>query len=153
MLRRLLWMTLAVSLAAVPATAQTHIGLRAGASSGPDQFVFGGHVETAPLLENFTFRPNIEIGIGDRLTLVGLNFEFAYWIPLRDQPWRVYMGGGPAANVLSFHDDHPGRGDSRVEGGFNIMVGLQHQRGFFTELKVGAIDSPDIKFTVGYVLR
>ncbi|HUF47904.1 MAG TPA: hypothetical protein VMM93_08810 [Vicinamibacterales bacterium] len=153
MFRRLTLLTLALALVAVPASAQSAFGLRAGASSGPDQFVFGAHVDTAPLLENLTFRPNLEIGIGDRLTLAALNFEFAYWIPLENSRWRVYMGGGPAANILAFHDDHPARGDTRVEGGLNIMLGLQHDRGLFTELKVGAIDSPDIKFTIGYVLR
>jgi hypothetical protein len=153
MTRRLTWLTLAVMFLATPAAAQTHIGLRAGASAGPDQFVFGVHFDSSPLIEHLTFRPNVEIGIGDNLTLVALNFEFAYWIPLREHPWQVYLGGGPAANILSFHDSHPSRNDSRVEGGLNIMVGIQHQRGLYTELKVGAIDSPDIKFTIGYVLR
>lgn len=134
-----------------PAAAQT-FGVRAGVSGEPDQFFFGGHVETSPIIEHLTFRPNVEIGVGDHVTLVALNVEFAYWIPIENTAWSLYFGGGPAANIYSF--DNHGRGDgSDVEGGFNILVGVQHRRGLFTELKVGTIDSPDIKFTVGYVFK
>jgi len=138
-------------LSAGPAAAQPSVGLRGGASVDPDQAFFGVHVETRPLIEHLTFRPNLELGVGDDLTLVALNFEFAYWIPLERTQWRLYLGGGPAINIYSF-DEGPGRaGDTDVEGGFNILLGLQHRRGLFGELKVGAMDSPDLKFTIGYV--
>lgn len=136
---------------AAPANAEG-IGARAGVSGGPDQFYFGLHYETGPLAERLHFRPNIEIGIGDDRTLVALNVEFAYKIPLKRQPWLVYLGGGPALNISNHHDN--GReNDSDVNGGFNLLVGLEHRRGLFTELKVGAIDSPSIKFAVGYVFH
>ena len=133
---------------AAPAYAQRQFGVRAGVSGDPDQFFFGGHFETDPIIERLTFRPNIEIGVGDNITLIALNFEFVYSIPIDNSPWRVYLGGGPAANIYSVDD-----GDGGVEGGFNLLVGLQHQRGLFTEFKVGALDSPDVKFTVGYAFR
>jgi hypothetical protein len=143
----------ALTLAAAPADAQTEFGVRAGVSADPDQFFFGAHFETEPIIERLTFRPNIEVGVGDDLTLIALNIEFVYSIPLDNHPWRVYFGGGPAANIYS-RDDGPGRGDdSGVEGGFNLLVGLQHRRGLFTEIKVGALDSPSVKFTVGYAFR
>lgn len=139
----------ALAGSAVPASAQTHLGLRAGVSGGPDQFVFGFHVDTPPLLEHFTFRPNVEIGVGDDQTLAGLNVEFAYWVPIPDTRWQVYFAGGPAVNITS--DDRNGNDDTSVEGGFNLGVGVQHGRGFFSELKVGFAGSPDLKFLVGYV--
>lgn len=140
--------------AAAPAAAQT-VGVRAGVSGDPDQFIFGGHFETAPIIENLTFRPNAEIGLGDDVTTVALNIEFAYWIPIRNSPWSLYAGGGPAANIYSFDDDFPGPrdDDTEVRGGFNLLVGIQHDRGLFAEFKVGTIDSPDIKFTVGYAFK
>jgi hypothetical protein len=142
-----------LSLAA-PAGAQSHLGLRAGVSGGPGQFVVGGHVETKPLLTHLTFRPNLEVGVGDNQALVGINLEFAYWVPISDKPWSVYVGGGPAAVIRSFFADHPRHGNgSDVGGGFNVLVGVQHRRGLFVELKVGAIDSPSVKFMVGYVFR
>ncbi len=134
---------------AAPASAQSAVGVRAGVSGDPDQFFVGVHVDTPPIIERLTFRPNMEIGFGDNTTLVALNIEFAYWLPIENSPWQLYFGGGPAANIYKFD---AGRGsDTEVEGGFNILVGVQHRRGLFTELKVGAVDSPDIKFAGGYV--
>lgn len=135
-----------------PAHAQAHAGIRAGLSLDPDQFFFGGHIETRPVLENLTFRPNAEIGVGDDLLLVAFNLEFAYWIPVRGSAWRVYLGAGPALVIASRDDDGPGRGDSDAGGGFNILLGAQQRRLFF-EFKVGMIDSPEVKFTVGYHLK
>lgn len=132
---------------ATSASAQAHAGVRVGVSADPDQFFFGGHVETRPLLEHVTFRPNAEIGVGNDVTTIALNFELVYSVPLQRDPWRVYFGGGPAANIYS-SDRNDG-----VRGGFNILIGAQHTGGLFTELKVGAIDSPDLKFTVGYQFR
>ena len=128
-------------------------GVRVGVSGDPDQFFFGAHVETSPIIDHLTFRPNAEIGVGDDLTLFAFNFEFAYWIPLKNQPWRVYLGGGPALVIASPHNDHPHDGNTDVGGGFNIMIGIQHRKGLFAEFKVGAIDSPSVKFAVGYVFK
>lgn len=148
MKRPLLFATVVASLMllATPANAQT-FGVRAGASADPDQFFFGGHYETKPLMKNLTFRPNIEVGVGDDVTLVAFNIEFAYWIDLDNQPWRVYLGGGPAANLYDRDDS------TDLEGGFNLMVGAQHRGGLFVEFKVGLIDSPDVKFGVGYAFK
>ncbi len=155
MRQKLVWMTVGfVLLVAAPAEAQWRAGVRAGVSADPDQFFFGGHVESRPLIPRLTFRPNAEIGVGDDVTTVALNVEFAYWVTT-DEPWSVYFGAGPSVNLYSFdNDDRPGRDDDGdVGGGFNILVGAQHREGLFTELKVGMIDSPNLKFTVGYVFR
>src|SRR4030095_581694 len=119
------------------ANAQPHYGLRAGVSADPGQFVVGAHIETKPLLKNLTFRPNFEAGFGDESTLLAFNFEFAYRIDLDKKPWWIYVIPGPAA-VWQHHD----QGDSEFGGGFNLGVGVQHRKGLFAEIKVGAIDSP-----------
>lgn len=143
-----------VTLWAAPAAAQQlKYGVRAGVSAEPQQFFFGGHVETRPLLERLTFKPSAEIGIGDGTTLIALNVEFAYRIPIERQPFALYIGAGPAANIYSIRGDSPGGGLDGVHGGFNFFVGLQHDKGLFMELKVGALDSPSLKFTVGYSLK
>ena len=127
------------------ATAQEAIGLRVGVSADPDQFIFGGHLETAPLLERLVFRPSAEIGVGDDLVVIGLNFEFAFKIDLDRQGWSPYVGAGPAINIIIIDRSSDGRGrgadDTNVEGGFNILIGVEHEGGLFTELK----------FIVGYV--
>lgn len=152
---RVVCLTTALSLAAaVPAAAQQHVGIRAGVSGDPDQFFVGGHAESRPLVDQLTFRPNVEVGFGDRATRLGFNVEFAYWVPIPDSAWRFYLGGGPALNIYAFDDDHPGRGDdSDVGGGVNVLVGVQHAGGLFTEVKVGAVDSPSVRFAVGYAFR
>jgi hypothetical protein len=130
-------------LFAVPAAAQ-EAGVRAGASADPDQFYFGGHLETAPLVDRLHFRPNVEIGVG--VTVVAFNFEFAYHFPTGNN-WFTYAGGGPALNVIRFH------GNTNSEGGFNLLIGVQHNRGLFAEVKAGLADSPDFKIGVGYAFR
>ncbi len=142
-----------VVLGARPAAAQTlGYGVRAGVSVDPDQFYFGGHVQTEPLIDHLRFRPNVEIGIGDSTKLIAFNVEFAYFFPQSRPPWQIYAGGGPALNVINFDPD-PGDGDTHAEPGLNMLVGVQHSKGLFFEFKVGAFDSPDFKFGVGYSWR
>jgi hypothetical protein len=144
----------AVLALAAPAAAQTHVthvGVRAGFSADPEQFHFGGHIETRPLLERLTFRPNAEIGVGDNVTVFTANLEFVYSVPLSGEPWRIYFGAGPALVVYSV-DDGPGDNDG-AGGGFNIVLGAQHSGGLFGELKVGFADSPELKVTVGFAFR
>jgi hypothetical protein len=139
----------------VPASAQGGIGVRAGVSADPEQFYVGLHYESGPLFDRLRFRPNAEAGFGDDLTLVALNAEFAYWLPVKSAQWGVYVGGGPAMNVYIFDHGVPGHGedDTDVEPGLNVLGGVQHRKGFFAEIKIGAIDSPQFKFAVGYAWR
>ena len=132
-----------------PAVAQDG-GIRGGISVDPDQFYFGGHLETAPLVDRVHFRPNIEIGFGDDLTLIAANMEFIYKFTRR-RSVNLYAGGGPALNVFMF--DNRGDNDAETEAGFNFLVGVETPRGLFFEFKIGAMDSPDLKFGVGYTWR
>ena len=135
------------ALSAMPAQAQD-AGVRAGVSLDPDQCYFGGHVETSPLVDRLTFRPNVEIGFGDDIMLIAANMEFAYKFPRRGG-WGLYAGGGPALNVYTFDNID----ESQTEAGVNVMIGVESSRGLFFEFKVGALDSPDFKFGVGYTWR
>lgn len=121
-------------------------GVRAGLSVDPDQFYFGGHVETSPLVDRLHFRPNVEVGFGDDLTLLNANVEFVYKFPSRSG-WGLYAGGGPALNVYMFDEE------ANTEAGLNFLVGVEQSRGLFFEFKIGAMDSPDFKFGVGWTFR
>ncbi len=140
-------LTALVCAAAATAGAQT-AGVRVGISGSPSQFYTGVHYESAPLVDQLHFRPNLEVGVGDDQTLVAFNFEFAYYVPMgqgrRSSPWDLYIGAGPALVI-----DHV-TNDTNAGGGFNIVVGAQQRHGLFTELKVGFADSPNFKFGVGY---
>ena len=136
---------LALVVVPSPAAAQGP-GVRAGASADPDQFYVGGHYESNALVERLHFKPNLEVGFGDDTTLAGLNFEFVYKVPI-DGPWSLYAGAGPAINIVSFDDD------TETDGGLNVLFGAETSQGLFFELKLGAIDSPDLKFGVGFTWR
>ena len=131
---------------AAPVLAQD-AGIRGGISVDPDQFYFGGHIETSPLVDRLHFRPNVEVGIGDDLMLIAANMEFVYKFSRRSG-WGIYAGAGPALNVYMVDE-----GDSEMDAGFNVLVGAESSRGLFFEFKIGAIDSPDFKFGVGYTWR
>jgi hypothetical protein len=136
---------------ASPAAAQS-VGIRGGVSGDPNQFYFGGHVLTPAIVDRIHFRPNIEVGFGDDVTLGAFNFEFAYlfpetFFPQSMRPWRLYVGAGPALNIFSVD------GESNAEPGFNAFGGLMHEKGLFVEFKVGHLDSPNVKFGVGYEWR
>ena len=75
------------------------------------------------------------------------NLEFVYRHELPNSSWTMLAGGGPAANFYSF--DNPFGDDSDFGGGLNLLLGIEHSRGIFAEVKVGLIDSPGIKFGVG----
>jgi hypothetical protein len=127
------------------AAAQVGFGARGGFSGTPDQFFLGGHIESGDLGHKVTFRPNVEVGFGSDQTLVTVNLELVHWMPLKNSRWQVYAGGGVGANFLI--DDF----DKTTTGGLNVVFGLQHDIGFFTEMKVG-ID-PSVKLTVGYSMK
>ena len=135
-----------VVVTAASAAAQ-NAGVRAGVSGSPDQFFFGLHYETEALVERVHFKPNLEVGVGDNRTLVAINLEFVGKFPIQREPWTVYVGAGPALVITKVNDP----GGSDTGGGFNILLGVEHTRGLFTELKVGMIDSPSVKFAVGYI--
>lgn len=121
-------------------------GLRGGVSVDPDQFYFGAHFETRPVVDRLHFRPNLELGVGDDVFTTTVNFEFVYKFPIQPT-WRLYVGAGPAVNFYSYD------GGNSTDPGVNFLVGAEVTNGLFFELKVGAIDSPEVKFGVGYTFR
>ena len=142
----LAFLTLFSAAAATPALAQARAGVQGGVSLDPDQVFFGGHIETSPLIERLRFRPNVDIGLGDDITLIAFNLDFTYAFT-SGRPWNINAGAGPAINWFDFD------GGSETEGGFNILVGAKHRDGMFFEMKIGTLDSPDLKFGVGYTFR
>ena len=135
------------TVAVVPAQAQqVRAGVQGGASVDPDQGFIGGHVETSPLVDRVRFRPGVDIGFGDDVTLVGINLDFTYAFTA-NRPWNIYAGGGPAINWYNYEND------SEAEAGFNFLVGAKSRDGLFFEIKIGVMDSPDLKFGVGYTFR
>ena len=134
-------------MAATPVQAQSVApGVQGGVSLDPDQFYFGGHLETSPLIDRLRFRPSVDVGIGDVTTVSG-NFDFTYTFS-GGNPWNLYVGGGPSMNWYNFDN-----GGSDTQAGFNFIGGVKSRAGLFFEVKVGVEGSPDLKFGVGYTFR
>ena len=142
--------TLALATTLVIATAASaaaqNAGIRTGVSGSPDQFYVGLHYETEPLIEQVRFKPNVEVGFGSSQTVAAINLEFVGKVPIKGEPWALYLGGGPALII-----DNATNVGTNTGGGFNILLGVEHSKGLFTELKVGMADSPGVKFSVGYI--
>ncbi len=142
-----------LSLTASSLHAQGGNGLRVGLSLDPDQVYLGGHIETGPLMKKLWFRPSLEVGMGSDITIIGINIEFAYWMPLESRMWKAYAGAGPAINVFIVDTGGPAGRKTNLEPGFHLLMARAHRDGFFTEMKLGAMDSPDLKFGLGFSWR
>jgi hypothetical protein len=135
-------------------------GVRAGFSISPDQLVIGGQMSVGEVAPNLTFDPNIDLGFGDNVTIIGFNLDMHYHFALTNTTWRPYVGAGAGVNFIQ-EDLPPGvsADDSytKVAGSLILGAGVPTQSGarFFTEMKVGLGDSstPDLKMLVGWNFR
>jgi hypothetical protein len=135
------------------------LGIRGATSLDPELFMFGAHSQLGPFFnENVFARPNLELGFGELTTLVALNFEGVYRLPVtqRTSRWNMYAGGGPA---LAFshrnfvEETDRGKidfGDLDLDVGFNFLIGVQAREGMFIELKTSAYSLPTLRFAIGY---
>ncbi len=128
-------------------------GPRGGVTSGPDQVHFGMHMDFGNFADRFRFQPNVELGMSDNLTLFAVNGDFAYRFSSRWDQWSPYLGGGIGLNVWG-QDRGLRRDDSDTDLGASLLggieKGLQGGDRFFIETKLGLVDSPDLKFAVGW---
>lgn len=140
-------------VAVLPASGQG-VGVRGGLSVNPDQFYLGVHAETGPVVDLVRFRPNFEAGFGNDRIVAAFNGEFVYPFELRNGT-RLYAGGGPALVIISRDRMGPPPFMDRtdVEPGFNFLIGVLFLGDYFGELKLGAIDSPEVKIGFGYTFR
>jgi hypothetical protein len=161
---RILFALAIAALAAVPALAQDEagganptlqkFGLRAGWTSwnSLNQFHFGAHYLAGELFPNVEFTPNLEVGIGDGATIWTFQGDLAYqFTELVQKPWGFYGGG-----CLGFNIVDPEFGDSQTDLGLSLIAGGKYHfaggRQGMVEVRVGVLDSPDFKLTVGTTL-
>lgn len=154
---RTLVITVAVGAASAGAASAEQVGYhgwgpRLGLTADPDQIHVGAHLDYGDLTRHVRLQPNVEVGFGDDVTLVALNFEGTYRFGSRWDAWTPYLGGGPSLQFVG-SDDRLGDG-SNTEAGLNFLGGIDRVMSsgsrFFMETKLGLIDAPDFKFTVGW---
>jgi len=135
-------------------------GVRAGAGLDPEVLTVGVHSKLGPFFHRDVFlRPNAEFGFGEVTTLVALNFEAVYRLPIteRQSRWSVYVGAGPGFNFIdrNFEEAQSGErdidfGDFDFEGSLNLLAGVEFRNGMFIELKSTAYSRPQTRLLIGY---
>jgi hypothetical protein len=131
-------------------------GARLGISSDPDQAFAGVHFELGEFARNVRFRPTLEIGFGDDLTVVQGLAEVHY-VFSKVQVWKPYVGGGVGLIHVSGDVDTPlgteevSDNEVSVMGVGGVETRLKSGTRFFLELKLGLNnDSPDLKLGAGW---
>lgn len=130
------------------------IGIRAGITSWDpiSQFHFGMHSDWGELTPSIALVPGFEIGVGDDFTVVTINGDVLYRsTELVSRPWQLYGGGSLSFNIV----DGPHSGsttDLGVSGIAGVSHNLSNGHTMLWEIRLGIIDSPDFKFTMGYSL-
>lgn len=127
-------------------------GPRVGLSSDPDQIYLGTHFDLGNLANRLRFQPNLELGVGDGLTVLTTNFEVGYRLRTDWDVWSPYVGGGLGVVTVGSDD---GIFDDRYgsELGATGLFGVERVQGsnrFFLEAKVGLVDAPDLKLGMGW---
>lgn len=156
-------MTCAALLMAGAATAQIGysdpeptypIGVRAGYTSweNVDQIHVGVHVQLGEIMENLSFTPNLEIGLGGNQSVAAVNGDVTWlFSEMVNAPWSLY-GGGSLALIWS----DPEGAAANSDLGLSVLGGLTRRldngHDGFLELRVGLLDSPGLKVTLGYSL-
>ena len=108
-----------LALAAAPPTAAQDLGLRgwglrAGATTDPDQVIVGAHFDLGEVIDQLRLQPSLELGIGDDVStvqgLVPVHYRFE-----TGGEWSPYTGGGVLLALIDHDDDRPGRRDDDDE--------------------------------------
>ena len=138
--------------------AETIIGPHLGFSGSPDQFILGGQIQFADVAPQLDFVPGVDLGLGDGLTVLGLNGDFHYRIPVRNTTWQPYAGAGVSLFIFSADTgDFGGSRSSGSAGGGSLILGAdvptQSGSRFFAEMKFGLGDGPSFRLIGGWHFR
>ncbi len=138
------------------------IGVRTGAALDPELFLFGVHSQIGPFFHrDISFRPNAEFAFGEVTSVISINLEAVYRLPIssRQGRWSAYFGAGPALNFINQDFERSQGGSSGVsfsdfnyDTGFNVLTGLQFRKGTFLELKTSlwSKPAPTMRLIFGY---
>jgi hypothetical protein len=161
--RCLLPLVCALLALAVPAVAQWDgsadeipfpVGLRVGYTSWESarQVHFGGQADLGEFIENLSFVPSVELGLGDNLTVVAINGDVRWaFTEMVGDPWGLY-GGGSLGLIWTDWPD----ADANTDLGLSVLGGLTRRfangHDGLLEVRLGLLDSPGCKVTFGYSL-
>jgi hypothetical protein len=127
------------------------IGPRVGLTLNPDQIHVGGHIDFGDIADNLMMLANVEVGFGDDITLISPSFEMDYRFRSDWGAWTPYLGGG--IGPIFYSVDNGGSGSDLalyLQAGIGRGSATSQSGHFFLEGKLGLVDAPDAKFTVGW---
>ncbi len=135
-------------LALVPAASwaapvKAALGVRAGLSQNPDQFVVGAQAEVGSL-GLATIAPSVDLGFGDNSDLTAANLDLRWYLfPLPQTGIQFYAAAGPTAVFVS----------SQSEIGLSLTAGakipMKGTGRYNVEARFGIGDIPDLKVMLG----
>ena len=138
------------------------IGVFGGVGVDPELIMFGAHAAFAPIFhEGVSFRPGLEIGVGEITTSFVINADVLYVLPGSTRgSWNAYIGAGPNIGVshVSFEaqgEDQEDRNrfdfsDTDFDAGFNFIAGARRDNGLFLELRATAYGVSNVKLIAGF---
>lgn len=150
MIRTITLISLLLILIASSASALEYpVGARMGYThwSGLDQVHLGGHAKLGEIFPNAELTPGVEVGFGGGFTVMTINGDLVYkFTELTNHPWGLYGGGSLSLNYL----------DSDFDLGLSALIGTTYKLSdgneILGEVRLGFLDSPDLKITFGYTL-
>lgn len=145
-----MWSVLALVMVMAPsAAAQPSVGFQAGGSIDPEQFFAGVHWQSPELAGRFAVRTGLDGGFGGGYRIATINVDFMFFFPLGGTNWSLIQGGGPTVVITrySFNSDLD---ETDVGAGGSYVIGFAHERGFFTEARIGSGRVPTLKFGAGW---
>jgi hypothetical protein len=148
-------------------------GLQAGVGLDPELVDVGAHITLGPVFKpEVTFRPGVEIGLGELTTLFAINLDVLYLLngSVGDRSWSPYVGIGPSFGLShrGFSTDDadnvtitsPGTstsergrfdfGDTDFNSGMNFIAGVRKRNGLFLEMKATAWGVSNIRLLAGF---
>lgn len=143
------WCALVLLLAlATSARAQPAVGFQAGGTVDPEQFFAGVFWQSPEIGGRVSIRPGLDGGFGSDLRIATINVDFVFLFPLNNTGWALVQGGGPSIVISRFTAFDSTETD--VGGGASYILGFAHEKGFFTEVRVGSGRAPSVKFGAGW---
>lgn len=149
-------------------------GVQGGVALDPELLDVGAHFNFGPIFtEQITFRPGVELALGEVTTMFGINLDVLYTFggTSPDSRWTPYVGAGPnfAYSRRDFevdgddvdhvddpddpNDDDGSRfdfSDSDGTAGFNFIAGARNRNGLFIELKATVYGVTNVRFLAGF---
>lgn len=106
---------------AVPAPAQTRLGVRGGVYLDQDEVFLGGHL-AHQIERRLQFNPNLEYVLVERGSLFTINADFLYDLPSRSRT-VFWVGGGLGISRFALEDFR------NTDSGLNLLMGVSFGRG------------------------